>query len=891
MQNDSGTATLSCRDTSSSVVSVGEVACGSWTLRSILRGDGWDSAAATGATEGSVVLERAFDKWSILARLGLSGRVSALRNGVGSASKLDQPRYDFDSYDKNYFFNVQNNPKDVVGAAMRNASRHGDEPSFEDSLPWLAPQHDYSLLSRPTPLLKFVVTPYGTIKMADQPVYEPGFPATDLGTGQVVFDPRQWTTYWPAVNYTDYKSALVGRASQVVSVQCWDDSSQKGFTQVAVAPTLNPIQPGPSAEGSSGDGSGSGPQILIRIVDTSSPGVEQEPTYVRAGDTDGSPARELGSGGAALFYGSVWRAAEEVEQELVGSSLEGGIDESQQQVTAFRLPGQEGHRFVDMTRATIASSMAMFWGAWPNYGFGLDYWSVKLSRGASLPLTSLALWDATLGFGMGSEAMRYVGYYMNSFIEANGAINMSGWKDSCVLADGFADYGRIISAFAQTGRHAISSGQGAWVDSHMNPFLRIVNYTMALRKEAVEKAAPAPLTGMVVGPAEHDLCSWLQPYFDTNAWMARGLRDAGLFLRETGLGPSGLASSLLAEAKAYYGDVVASINASIVHLNATDGAVAGSIDDPNPKQYLPLWPVSKSDPQPTPFPTMVTDTASSYANFRFWTELMRAEVIPDELAGNLLDFRLARKGAVGGITRWTGHLDDMPAGGYALAALRLDRLADFNTLLSGHSALYQSRGVFMATEQLGIEGSNKSGGFREYLAAPSERDVDFCVPSVLLPALMTQWALVYTPADADELWVMKGMPRRWMEPADDSPCSGGACEVVRAGPMIHRFGNITFSVNSTVDAQGRLTDATVSLQLDLTGFGYVTIEEGSGTATPDIYIRLRDPAKSTAVKTVLAVPGSDPVAKLEADPSQEAVLLVPSQSKGTWKGALHATFQ
>lgn len=129
------------------------------------------------------------------------------------------------------------------------------------------------------------------------------------------------------------------------------------------------------------------------------------------------------------------------------------------------------------------------------------------------------------------------------------------------------------------------------MDANMDPFLRIVNYTSVLRQRAVAMSLPAPLTGMVVGPAEHDLCSWLHPYFDINAWMARGLRDAGLFLRETNKGPSGLADSLLHEAETYYSDVIASVEGSLIKVNTTS-STSLSRKGSTPTNYLPLWPVA-----------------------------------------------------------------------------------------------------------------------------------------------------------------------------------------------------------------------------------------------------------------------------------------------------------
>ena len=64
-------------------------------------------------------------------------------------------------------------------------------------------------------------------------------------------------------------------------------------------------------------------------------------------------------------------------------------------------------------------------------------------------------------------------------------------------------------------------------------------------------------------------------------------------------------------------------------------------------------------------------------------------------------------------------------------------------LYFGHIANYQSRGVYNAPEQLslygdGVPGKYFSDSFRAQIG-PGEVDVDLCVPSTMLPAMMLRW--------------------------------------------------------------------------------------------------------------------------------------------------------
>ena len=107
IQNDTGFATVVCAGSGTSQqAEVGDPVCGGFILRSIIYQDAWDTTGAPSTPASSAVLEQSFRKWSLLVRVGTGGRVSALRTGVGMPSELEQPRYDFDSIDPDYFFTV-----------------------------------------------------------------------------------------------------------------------------------------------------------------------------------------------------------------------------------------------------------------------------------------------------------------------------------------------------------------------------------------------------------------------------------------------------------------------------------------------------------------------------------------------------------------------------------------------------------------------------------------------------------------------------------------------------------------------------------------------------------------------------------------------------------------
>ena len=227
----------------------------------------------------------------------------------------------------------------------------------------------------------------------------------------------------------------------------------------------------------------------------------------------------------------------------------------------------------------------------------------------------------------------------------------------------------------------------------------------------------------------------------------------------------------------------------------------------------------------------------------------------------LSNFRESHGGTLSGMTRFTTHLDDMPAIGYAMSDVALDRVNRFNLLLFGHMANYQSRGTFHSTEQLSLVGSAPKN-FRDYYTL-AEYDISFCVPSALLVAHMLKYALVAEARDTQTIWLMKMAPRRWFA-TESSTASLPAVDVKNA---LTRAGSLSFQIFAAQPKQLRVVVALVGAGAAVQARS--SNESGGGTL---LKIRLRD-AGSAALKldSVQDKEGRDCGGEWSVDPTAQTV--------------------
>lgn len=234
--------------------------------------------------------------------------------------------------------------------------------------------------------------------------------------------------------------------------------------------------------------------------------------------------------------------------------------------------------------------------------------------------------------------------------------------------------------------------------------------------------------------------------------------------------------------------------------------------------------------------------------------------------------------------RFRTHLDDMPAAGYAYSDVATNRTRSFNSLLFGHIANYQSRGTYNAPEQLGFNIGDD--GFRELLSpGTGEADIDTCVPSTTLSAMMVRWMLVFEERDADTIWLLKAAPRRFY-PGGNSSTGSVAGNFLAARRAATRFGWISFSVDSYGDSHAEIASDTAQsplqieadVSLELHGRGFVSGSEGHLR----VVVRLRDPTGERALRSAAITRASSDhgrVTVIEVDRLGECVVVaVPRQT-------------
>jgi hypothetical protein len=263
----------------------------------------------------------------------------------------------------------------------------------------LAPPHDYKELAVPSSYLKWSVTQDGFIKRAVGAIYGPLDGSNSSLAGQNIWMPSQHTSWWPQINYTDYKSSLHGMYGRAVHLAAFHSGENRGFTMSAIAAgqgsgTLNPTATDMNLT-----------FVLVRLAEGGGEGGGTNGyRYWRAGDT--GPAVALANGG--MFYGALLQS--ELDSPFapppVGAS--GGSNSSRNRDSGggsgSRTPamqvvlnyGTEGQRLVAMAHTAIGDTLANYVGDQPNYGDGSAYWSIHQNDNGSLPLITFAL-GAVLG--------------------------------------------------------------------------------------------------------------------------------------------------------------------------------------------------------------------------------------------------------------------------------------------------------------------------------------------------------------------------------------------------------------------------------------------------------------------------------------------------------------
>lgn len=742
------------------------------------------SILSTDSSNPIIITEQIFSRWSIVSYLTLTTVTNKhMIRTTGNISLLNPPNYiDIYNNQPSYYIQTSYQSNDYIGQRILNDT--DNEPTFTASIAYLAPQRDYGMIGSIVPYQKYSVSPDGRIKTANGAIYTPTMNRTETQPGTLVFDPADYLPYWPDTNWTYTKSGLMGNYLRIISTIGYDTYTRYGFEQLAIVPASDPSN-----------------SVLVRLYFSNGTVPSYSPDSLRLyryyNVSVDYPAVPLDD---TVFYRAVF-----AEQDLWTRTFGNG--------TLITLPHMEGQRQIDSVYGGIVNSLSLYVNLAPNYGDGQDYWAPNSSLTSNVAPVDISL----LELGLFSFAADRVGFYFTVFINPDGSLSEC---TPCVdnqegFGDALADYGETLDLFVRTANYqlAYNSSGTVWVNQYLPPFIALLNYTFRLRMNAtVNGTLPGEVThGLIYGSPEHDTCHEPDYYYHNNAWILRGLMQATQFLLQYNgsgipLAYTELAQRIAQDVPVFQQDIDASIRLATVPLsgNGTNGSSSN----------ISYWIPPVASVNSTPFESMTESILASYTNFRYWAELLNADIfMPNRTtAVQIMNFRENRAGTIAGITRYTDHLDNMPSFGYAWAALHYDRFESFWLLVYNHMANYQGRGVFTATEQVPYL-TDSLGYWRDYLWTYLEGGIDMCVPSAMLVPLATRWSLVFEHFDYDTLWLAKGAPRRWYanndnEEKEDMNDTGGF--TITNAPT--RFGTISYVVNPVATISSTRMNVTMMIE-------------------------------------------------------------------------------
>jgi hypothetical protein len=925
-------------DNSPVTLAVGETAL-TWTLRSVF--------APTGQSP-TAILERNWARWGALIYLQEIGATPSdwapcsvapsnacvfLRKGLGEVSEIKRPRYALTEIDAGYWSKATTSTDDYLKQLMINET-DDHEALFASAASVLPPTKDYGEVKNVQSHSGFSVSPQGRVMSANfsiREMMERGDAPLSPG-GLLLFDPKDHLPFsWPDTNWTEMKSATLGRFSRAVTVGVFEPSSGQGFSLLATPNPHRGIETQPydraelllRLEVHKSEGSAAPQYFAVEACALCGPGPMENCSEVSSVAQCGEHPKLVSSIDHAQFYSML------LEHNVEWQQFHRGADVLNLQIHGLT----EGTRVVDTARSVISAGMANFIHNRPNYGDGSVYWSVTTDDHGALPLQSFALNNALLLWGHHKQAAERLEYYFNVFVRNTSGITprnepgmqrelwdhtpgkidfknwgpdaRSGWPKvyQHYFQDSIADYGRFLDLWSETAR-AMEDEDPSWIQRTFVTVRTMSQHLFALHDNATHTRASYPAAGLIVGPAEHDTCKDRGPFFSINFWTWRGWVEVSRFLADTAaVRDAAFASQLSAHVTQLQADLKVAVRESLVKKNGKafflpPFAAVGF--QPYKSMIAKTRGHEPGNGCPDSCPTNCTPTTlkdrlcncegyaggPTYAGFRYYSEMLSSSFLEPEVANAINDFREAHTGTLSGMTRYEDHLDDMPASGYGHSAVSLSRTESFQALFYGHLANYQSRGVYSAPEQEslygdGVHGKHFTDSFRATLG---EVAVDICVPSTMLPAIMARWMVLFTERDSDTIALFRMAPRRFFRPSLASPAM-----VLERG--LTRYGKVSANITVTpMPDDGNCSESAVlALSLDTHGRGYVG---KTGGLTIEMRVRAHGDCRSQrtlSAATVMGDIGAHTVS-VKSDTETVTLHLTAEPARRTHAFEVHAMF-
>ncbi len=347
-------------------------------------------------------------------------------------------------------------------------------------------------------------------------------------------------------------------------------------------------------------------------------------------------------------------------------------------------------------RATIVQGLLAGCGKHPKYGIGSYH--DRLHDG--FPPTAIHATGLLLEMGKTELAAQRLGYYLDRFVMEDGRIDYFG--------PSIAEYGMLLELAARCVTDA-SDAAADWLARHGDAVLRIVRLLIRSGNPLLPPT-DEHFPDLIVGVPEADTQDRPAIYTHNNAWAVRGLKAWSHAARRHG--------RLECEAEC-------ALEAQRLATALRNALEAHRLPDGLPPYRLP----SEED-----IASFQETRDATYANYRYYLELLESGVLTRAEALAVIHAREERDGETEGMTRFhfglcfpsLKHLachcaDNWPIASYGIALARLGETTRLERILHAHYLHHQSRDTFTAYESVELE---SKGPVRHAVT-------DWCVPAQL----------------------------------------------------------------------------------------------------------------------------------------------------------------
>ena len=138
-------------------------------------------------------------------------------------------------------------------------------------------------------------------------------------------------------------------------------------------------------------------------------------------------------------------------------------------------------------------------------------------------------------------------------------------------------------------------------------------------------------------------------------------------------------------------------------------------------------------------------TENTYANYRYYPEILSSMLLPENYADGISKMRDALGGNLLSMTRFRSWIDNWPVLNYARFLIETDRIEKYLLLLYSHTAHHGHPELMCYYEQIKIWG---------------EVSANDCIPSLLTTPIMLSWMFAYERMDG-VLSLLSALPKAW----------------------------------------------------------------------------------------------------------------------------------